>query len=615
MSELNEATRRAILKGIGGTLGVTVAGAGTTSAHPGAGDHGEDHEHPPEDAAGATWVGYNGLGGEQAEYHHGGISEMKVQDGRAFVGILSSKDPTIDRGVAILDVSDFTEANSKADLAEAQMELLSFVPNENNAVSVMDVKLSDDTNYAFICKQPIALFFNDEELRTNPENLGNSPESSSLQAVDVSDPENPRIVGRWDAWGIGPHNSEHLRIDGTDYVFAVKGPTGENAGIYVIRFDRATGAMTLVNYWTEDTNLATGEIGDPRDDQAEFNGNTLYMHDITVVEDPQEEDTPLAYAANWDNGALVLDVSDPMDIKQLGQFKMNRCHEIEPATVTDPVTGDPRRVLVAAQENPDSSYGHDNDNPDYVGDHEETGYAYLVDCDDLFDENFEQGTEGNLGTASNVNPDAERTELGKWILSLDTLYDNYTLSAHNLDIFEAEIDNQVRQFVALGHYHAGVRMLEFTEALGGPSPTYLDCSIREKQGLMLPYNGDDGFGQVAYFRSHEEGVPPEAKMAGLTEATPDFWCAVEDNGVIFCSGINTGVYAFTVDPDRGQDQGNDRGKGHNGSNNRGHGQDNSTSESSCSAPRAPDIPVGGSEGDGQSDSRNPGEWGQFHRVL
>lgn len=575
---LDSETRRAVLKATAGALGVA-AGSGLVGGHPGAGDHGdEDHEHPGTDAAGTTWVGYDGLGGEEADYHYGGISEMKVQDGLAFVGILSSKDPTIDRGMAIIDVSDYTEADGKEDLEDAEMEVLSFLPNENNFVSVMDVKLSADTEYAFISKQPIAVLFEDEEPRTNPENLGNSPEAASLQAVDVSDPENPEIVGRWDGWGLGPHNSDHLRIDDTDYVFAVKGPTGEPAGIYVIQFDRSSGAMVPVNYWTEDTNAATGEFGDPTDDTA-ANGNEMYMHDITVVEDPQTG-TPLAYAANWNNGGLVLDVTDPTDIRELGQFEMQRCHEIEPATVTDPA-GEPTRVFVAAQENPDSEYGQSDDNPDYENDDHETGYAYVVDCDDIFADDFEQGAEGNLGTASNLDPDADRNELGKWILSLNTEFDNYTLSAHNLDIFEAEVDNQIRQFVALGHYHAGTRILEFTEALGGPGTTYLDCGIREGQELMLPYNGDDGFGEVAYFRTHEKDVPAEAKMAGLTEATPDFWCAIEDNGVIFASGINTGLYAFTVDPDRGKDA--------------------SGADSFCSAPAAPDIPVGG--------PREPGEGG------
>lgn len=42
-------------------------------------------------------------------------------------------------------------------------------------------------------------------------------------------------------------------------------------------------------------------------------------------------------------------------------------------------------------------------------------------------------------------------------------------------------------------------------------------------------------------------MPAESKFATLTAATPDFWCAVEENGVLSGSGINTGAYATTVD--------------------------------------------------------------------
>lgn len=568
--DLTEATRRAVLKGVAGALGV--AATGTASAHPGAGDHGEEgHEHPAEDAAGATQVGYHSLGGvgstsasgQPEDPHYGGISEMKVQDDLAFVAILSSKDPTYDRGMAILDVSDYTRAESKAELAAAEPVVLSFLPNENNATSIMDVKLSSDGNYAFLAKQPIAATFRDEELLTDPGNAGNAPEAGALYAVDVSDPRAPEIVGRWDAWGLGPHNSDHLRIGGTDYVFAVKGPIGSNAGIYVLRFDRSSGTLTPVNYWTEDTNAATGEFGDPSDDQDATNGYELYMHDIRVERDPQTGH-PLAYAANFHYGGLVLDVADPTDIAELGRFEMYRSHEIWPITVTAP--DGPRRMFVTGQENPSSEWSENIDN--------ESGWLYLVDAQELSPGEQEESIYlGKASTRDDFDPSSDEPELAKWALSDDVEFENYTLSLHNVEPFEVEIDGQPRQFVAAGHYHGGVRVLEFTEAVGwdvkGPGPRYLDAGIREVDGSP-PANGEeDGMGEVAYFRSHEEGVPTEAKMSGLTEATPDFWCGVQQNGVVFASGINTGVYAFTVDPDRGK-----------------------PGDSFARAPTAPDVPVG-----------------------
>lgn len=519
-------SRRALLTGLAGSLGVAVLG--TTSSHPGSGDHDplrQGHAHGASD--GTSLVGYHSLGGigsesesgDPEEPHYGGIGELKVHGDIAYATILSSRDPTIDRGLAILDVSAYTRANTRSELDDAEMSVLSFVPNENGATSIMDVKVSADGNYVFLSKQPIAATFLEEEPRTNPENVGNTPEAGALLAVDVGDPENPEIVGRYDAWALGPHNCDHHRIGGQDYVFAVKGTIGLPGAIYVLQFDRETGALTPVNVWTHDTELGQGEVSEPTDELYATNGYEHYAHDITLEDDPKTG-RPLAYLANF-SYARVLDVADPTNIEELGSFDMERSHEIEPATIHDE-NGDLRRVFVTGQENPHDSYGAAE---------KETGFAYVVDCDDLFDSGFPRGQPGNLGTASTVDPDAERTELAKWDL-LEELerdeieFENYTLSLHNFSVVEkARRDGSYRTFVVAGHYHAGLRVLT-TDVGAGPA--------------------DSSLGQCAFSREHRE-VPAESKFGGLSAATPDFWCAVERNGVVFVSGINTGVYAFTVD--------------------------------------------------------------------
>lgn len=548
-SELDDATRRSILKGVAATLGVSIAG--TAIGHPGAGDHDDgSHPHPPDDQVNVGWHGYHGLGargsetvsGDPEDPHYGGISEMKVQDDLAYVGVLSSKSPTPDRGLAILDVHQYTRADSKAELEDAEMFLLSFVPNENGAVSVMDVKLSDDGQYAFLSKQPIAARFLDQEVRTDPSNLGNSPEGASLQAVDVSDPANPEIVGRWDGWAFGPHNADHLRIGGEDYVFAVKGPIGENAGVYVVRFDRDSGAMTLVNYWLDGHNYGAGELDDPTKGQIATRGYDYYVHDVRAERDPQTG-WPILYVAHLNNGSWVLDASDPTELRTLGTFDMYRAHEIWPITATDG-DGEPRRLFVAGQENPASDWSDDfgSHGQNIDGD---TGWLYLVDAQDV--DPGSQSEPLELGTAPehHAHEPGDDGALAKWQLSDDVEFENYTLSLHNVEPFEVEIDGQPRQFVAAGHYHAGIRLLEFTEVLHDVSVDYIgnhNDAWPEPEGV-----DDDGMSQVAYFRSHEEGVPSDAKMSGLTEATPDFWSAVEENGVVFGSGINTGAYAITLD--------------------------------------------------------------------
>jgi hypothetical protein len=602
--EIEGAPRRAILKGLAGALGVTVASSAV--GHPEAGDHTplNDPDHDEHRfVEGVTNVGYHSLGrkgseslgGDPDEPHYGGISELKIEGDLAFVGILSSHEPTLDRGLAILDVSAYTRAEDETELEQAEMSLLSFVPNENQGTSVMDVKVSDDRQYAFISQQPIEALFQatssnpDPEVNPGTRSTSTEVQGGSLKAVDISDPGYPEVVGSHDLWGLGPHNSDHHQIGGDDYVFAVRGPLGEPAGVFVLYFDRTTGDLELVNYWTHDAQLAQGETGYPVNDTY-ANGYEYYVHDIRVKDDPKTG-RPLAFVANLNSGARVLDVSEPTNIEELGHFYCRRAHEIMPATVHD-ADGNLRRVFVTGQENPSSSYGT-------VEHH--TGYAYLVDADMLFDAEFEQGKPYNLGVAERAEqfeeegvreddvtdnvlsdhpevPKDPKRPLASWVLRDHTdripddldeenhdhsdpdqhwiheennhteheadgdhedhfgiAFQNYTFSLHNVDILEenfgTESSPEYRQFVVAGHYHAGLRVLEFQVGGGDDHPTRRGGSWME---------------EVAYSRHHEE-VPAESMFTGLTGAAPNYWCAVDANGVVWTSGINTGVYAFTVD--------------------------------------------------------------------
>jgi hypothetical protein len=500
-----ELSRRAFGRLTAATAG-GLAFTGAASAHPSgsSSDHG-DHEH--DTSSKTTQVGYHSLGGvgsasvsgDPDEPHYGGLSEMRVHGDRglAFVSIFSSKDPTNDRGLAILDVSDYTEATDEDELAAAEPTVLSFVRNDNAGSSVMDVKLSGDGNYAFICKQAIAVLFGEAGLDADTDGDSVSPEGAALQAFDVSDPGNPELVGSYDGWGLGPHNCFHHVIDGQDYVFAVKGADGTTAGLYVFEFDRTTGALVLVNYWTSDSELAQGEVG--------TEGNTFYAHDIVVQNDPKTG-KPYGYFSNWNSGARVLDLSEPTDIEELGAFGMNRAHHTVPA----PGLIDGKRVFVAGQENPSDENGY-------------TGFYYLVDADPI---DGYDGQPVDLGTAS-ANPEAasEGGELDKWVWRTDTDFENFTLSSHNIDV-------AANGYVHVGHYHAGTRYLRIDPPNGNGK------GEGDPQGWSLAENG--------FYRSHEH-VPTDSKASGLTTAAPNFWCAVETNGLTFASDINTGVYVLSHD--------------------------------------------------------------------
>ena len=218
-SDLSERTRRAILKGVGATLGVAATG-GAASGHPESGDHGNpDHGHVATDDFRMTDVGYHSLGGIGSESvsgspddpHYGGVSELRVKGDIAAVGLLSSKSPTLDRGIAILDVSAYTRAESREELERAEMSVLSFVPNENNTTSVIDVKFSGDGSYLFAAQQPVAGLFaatagQVPEGRTEGESAANA-EQAGLLAIDISTPGDP---GRYPN-GRRPEDRPHRR--------------------------------------------------------------------------------------------------------------------------------------------------------------------------------------------------------------------------------------------------------------------------------------------------------------------------------------------------------------------------------------------------------------------
>lgn len=67
------------------------------------------------------------------------MSELRVvedptQDGYsglAFVSIFSSKRPTADRGLAVVDVSEYVDAEGRREAEAAEMGVLSFLRNES----------------------------------------------------------------------------------------------------------------------------------------------------------------------------------------------------------------------------------------------------------------------------------------------------------------------------------------------------------------------------------------------------------------------------------------------------------------------------------------------------
>lgn len=423
-------TRRKLLRA--SATGVALAAAaGTASAHEFSSSSTSstsdgDHDHTDGSAHDATsnveLLDYHSIGdvGPSSETggpdspHYGALSEIRVHGDYGYVSVFSSKDPTNNRGLVVLDVSEFNAAESTSELRDAELSVVSFLRNDNDASAVMDVKASDDGEFVFISKQPYtALFDETDPTPTTDDDTDTSASAAALQAVDVSDPTDPTVVGSYDVWDTGPHNSWYHQIDGTEYVFAVKDLNDGTAAVYVFEFERTTGALLLVNKWNVDGNLP--DLG---------TGGTNYIHDITVQDD-ERLGKPVGYLSYWDQGLWALDLSDPTDIQPLGHFTMEAAHYAEPA----PTFIDGKRVVVAGQEISSQQDGS-------------TGKVYLLDAD---------GIDAGFDGTDNI------AELDAWEWRSNATFDDFTLSSHNFNITEGG-------YVHLGHYHGGTRFLQIDES-------------------------------------------------------------------------------------------------------------------------------------------------------
>lgn len=537
------------MKAAAGALGLATVGGIATAHPPGANsDHADLGDQFDGNRANATentdLVGYHSAGGvgpaslsgDPDDPHYGGLSELRIHDDLAFLSIFSSRDDTPNRGVAILDVSDFTRAESREDLEQAEIGVLSFVRNDNSAAACMDVKVSDDGNYAFLCKQPYTVLFDEGSDEFDDDDHGNSADAASLDVIDASDPGNPEVVASYGAWTVGPHNCWHHQIGGQEYVFTGHGGDGATGAVNVFRFDRGTETLEHVNTWTFDQELADGEVG--------TDGTFYYAHDVVVQDDPKDG-RPVLYVANWDAGTRIVDASDPTDLEEIGLFEMEKSHH----TVCAPTLIDGKRVFVTGHENPDST-------ENYTRTEGASGHYYLVDADPLdevlvgdreepvylgisstmADDGVEPATREATEMYDPSDEEAARRELDHWILfeSVEQTYDetpgfeeeaadedmeydgfgDFNLSSHNLDI-----DHEGR--IVAGHYHAGTRFLEIDSD---------DWTIEE----------------IGYHRVGKD-VPEESTLGDLTTATPNHWCAVQRNGVTFAGDINAGPTAIAHD--------------------------------------------------------------------
>jgi hypothetical protein len=581
-------TRRAVLQSIAAALGTGAAGA--AAGHPGADEKdgidqggGEPFElDGGEPFRAASAVGYHSLGdvgpaglaGQPGQRHDGDRNaEVRTHGDIAVTCFRASDDEDAGRRMAVLDISEFNDAATKAELEDAELRVLSILRNFSAAANgATDVKLSGDGDYAFLGTQALVPYdggSNGEINETDPR--GNVETTGGVIAVDISDPTRPRTVDRVDgAFSTGVHNVFHHTIDGTDYVFACKdvGFLSPDSGLYVLRFDRDPGKLTVVNRWTADGNTVRGEVGPEH--------GLSYVHDVEVHDDPRTG-RPTAYLADWDRGMRVLDVSDPTDIEHVGQFDMYQSHFAAPfPQLVETPDGGTKRVAVASHEEPDERFDQ-RDSDIYNTPHVDktnpnsTGTVFLVDCDGIYPEDpaYEEDRAGpkQLGELDNWTWKNVDTDEDVAYEDIEQTTFSFQLSPHNSQPAVHEIDGETRYFLHQGHYHGGARYLEVRPG-GDDGLTEIDGGTPGEEGRRAyrpPPNpnvedreGEDEFGWINNSTDWELVDVGHARPTNETTGnlTPDFWSSVEHNGVTYSGDRSAGVWVTYYDGevDRGPDR-------------------------------------------------------------
>jgi len=491
--DLNRTTRRTILRATAGALG---AGAvGSVAGHPADGDH-EIHEH--HETENTELVGYHSLGdlgtesesGRPEDAMTGVVSEVWVEGDYAFVSFLSSSEPHGNRGVAVVDVADYTRADTVDEMRDAEMEVVSFIGNETEAGTAADVKVSDDGQYLAYSKQAIGALYGEPISASTDAYDAPGAEPLGVSVYDISDPESPQYIGTGQGPNAGFHNCFVHEIDDQHYVFGVQGAVPGDAGVHVYRIEDA--GVVPVNFWSGG-DLAQGEYENTAVD--------FYCHDFYAHDDP-ETGRPLGYVSYWNYGLQVVDLSDPSDIEELGVGELPRTHYGQPAPVLleDENTGETKRVFMGGQE-------HGSQVQDI------SGYIRIFDGDGIFDD----------GTT-------ELEELDTWTLYENVNYDGYSFSPHNADVTD---DGWITQ----AHYHAGVRFLKIQSPsespgnegwrLAGKRYTTMD------PGKTRPLEGGEEFSgvigpDVGVLTEETHEFTPEGQRVDALEATLS-WQAEQQN--------------------------------------------------------------------------------------
>ena len=422
----------------------------------------QDHDH--RDASlhagfghGMETLGYHNLapgtdGSDASERGAWVNSEIILRGDHAFVGYIGA--PWL---FSVIDVRD-----------PMAPTLVSVFETAN--AWTMDLAVSEDGNWVFASVYPGAAgtVFAADYLLQNAHVPSGAP-LPGVMVVDVRDKARPAMTGFLPVHGLGPHTATYHRYeDGREVVFANKADAPPANGILVAEVVALpTGGRTL-------RPLSTFALEGPAD--------ASFPHDVDVQRHPLTGRT-LLYAAYWQHGLVVVDVTDPAaptlvsrtaDVPEGEEVNVHDVHPY-PALVGG------RHFTLTAPEMPNAQ------------------------------------TTGHLRVWDTTDP-AAPVQVSSWTLPGGYVVDKpFSFSPHNFVFLP---DGKV----ALAHGHAGVWVLEWLGADGAPLP---EPRV------------------VAWHLPHATGATPPSWTP--VEGAPWVWgTAVDAAGNVWASDVAGGLHGLRL---------------------------------------------------------------------
>jgi hypothetical protein len=352
-------------------------------------------------------------------------------------------------GFLVVDVSD-----------PADPELVSRY--KTNSTSTQEARPVDDCSHVLVNAQHFAGTYEDTE--TDAEQTATNPEKGNnwgVEIVDITDPTNPQFVRfRPVERTVGTHNIHTHEIGGDIYVFYTGQPfplpvlgTGES-------YTTPAGNFISIQRWSTDPAPHMEPVSEWRylESYTRTSGDGSFPHDMIIRDDPLS-DRVLMHVAHWDGGYVTVDVTDPANPQTRGSHS-------DPAPTPD--------VRSTHYAKPDPTL-RDGDRITWTG--PEIGAS--------------EGTPGVVRAYDASDP-ADPTQINTWSLPDRDAenYKPYIFSPHNF-AFQGDV-------MALGHYHAGVWLLDVSDprnvtTLGyyqphGPEGDPYDGPVWRKQpNFPVPY--------------------------------------------------------------------------------------------------------------------------------